>query len=111
MIDNIHIGQTYDYFDDGKLTEMRRCKVTITDIIHFDDIDRDTLEYWLKEKYDFHARPHWLYAQDTDYFIKGDIEDLGEKVIFVRTVDGGWFSLGWWAGRLDHDGSLLKQML
>ena len=33
---------------------------------------------------------------------------LIEKIIFVRTVknNDGWFSLGFWGGRLDIDGSL-----
>jgi len=29
-------------------------------------------------------------------------------VTFVRCVNNGWFSLGFWAGRLDIDGELLK---
>ena len=31
-----------------------------------------------------------------------------EKIVFVRASRNGWFSLGWWAGRLDTDGSLTK---
>ena len=33
-----------------------------------------------------------------------------EVIYFVRTKDEGWFSLGWWAGRLDFDGSLTKKL-
>jgi hypothetical protein len=35
-------------------------------------------------------------------------DDKTEKIIFVRTINNndGWFSLGWWGGRLDIDGSL-----
>ncbi len=52
----------------------------------------------------------WLYSKQTDYFIKGELldEDLKndnqENIVFVRTVDDRWFSLGWWAGVLDVDG-------
>ena len=106
----IKVGKTYDYFDDGKISETRRIPVTITGIIPFDKIDAKTLLIWAEEVIEC----NWLYAKETDYFIKGNLmdEDLKadnqDSVIFVRTIDKGWFSLGWWAGRLDHNGKLLK---
>jgi hypothetical protein len=33
-----------------------------------------------------------------------------EPQYFVRTKDGGWFSLGWFGSRLDIDGSLYEKM-
>lgn len=109
----IEIGKVYDYFDDGKITPSRKSTVIITDIISANDIDDITCSQWLNE---FDGRgdiSHWLYAKETDYFIKGNIiinRITGEntEITFVRTIDGGWFSLGWWAGRLDVDGSLQK---
>ena len=107
---NIQLNKTYDYFDDGKISESRRSPVTITEIIPFDKIDDETLEYWKEQVNEI----DWIYNTETDYFVKGNL-DLGdgkfEPVIFVRTLDNRWFSLGWWGGRLDVDGKLYKQMI
>jgi len=77
-------------------------------VIPFNKIDKETLFEWMDEvKY-----IDWLYAKETDYFVKGILIEEGlnpdVEVVFVRTLDGGWFSLGWWAGRLDIDGKLVK---
>jgi len=102
------IGKTYNYFDNGNIKESRRAEVLITEIIPFDKIDEETLEFW---KDDIEECDHF-YTKETDYFIKGDLKIIDEiqKIIFVRTIDGGWFSLGWWAGRLDIDGSLTESL-
>jgi len=102
---NIEIGKTYNYFDDGKIRESRRMPVTITDIVPFNEIDSETLELWKEEVVEI----DWVYNPITDYFVKGTIKEEGLddiNVIFVRTLENDWFSLGWWAGRLDVDGSL-----
>lgn len=106
----VEVNRTYDCFDDGKINPSRRSPVLITSIIPIMDIDRVTMEEWIDEK----ERCDWLYAKDTDYFIKGTLkvdEAVEHPVVFVRTLDNGWFGLGWWAGRLDVDGSLLKIMM
>jgi len=96
------IGVTYNTFDDGKIRESRRYEVTINEITPFEDIDKETLNLWLKEVEDC----FWLYNTETDYFIKGNLEN-GKLVTYCRTKDTGWFGLGEWGGRLDVDGSLL----
>lgn len=97
------IGQTYDYFDDGKIKESRREKVLITKIVPFNEIDAETLALW-KEEVDY-DRYKPLYAKQTEYFIFGELVDLKEEVIFVRTTrEYEWFSLGFWGGILDIDG-------
>jgi len=99
------IGKTYHYFDDGKIRENRKLNVKITDIIPFDKIDDETLTLWYEEI----IQCDWLYSEETDLFIKGELElSQGKKelIVFVRTKDNSWFSLGWWGGRLDVDGSL-----
>ena len=101
------LGQKYNYFDDGKIKPSRRMEVVITEIIPFNEIDGETLNDWKQEV----EKCHWLYAKETDFFVKADLkisDDKIEKIIFVRTVNNndGWFSLGWWGGRLDIDGSL-----
>ncbi len=108
MITTIPIlGKTYNYFDDGKINQSRRMEVIITEIIPFNKIDSETLKTWTEDV----EQCDWLYAKETDYFVKGDLkvsDEEIEKIIFVRTINnnGGWFSLGWWGGRLDIDGSL-----
>jgi len=99
------VGNTYTYYDDGKIKPSRRMKVMITEIIPFKTIDPETLTLWKEES----ERCDWLYAKETDYFILADLKtnekDI-EKVIFVRHRNNNWFSLGWWGGLLDIDGSL-----
>lgn len=104
---DVELNKTYDYFDDGKIKKSRIIPVTITEIIPFDNIDNGILSLWQEEV----KECDWLYAKGTDYFIKGSLHlDNGknEDVYFVRTInrDDGWFSIGFWGGRLDVDGSL-----
>ena len=99
-------GRTYNYFDDGKVNPSRMYSVLITDTIPFSEIDDETLQFWKEE---VESCP-WLYSTETPYFIEGDLQldDKIEKVCFVRTIDDDvyWFSLGYWAGLLDVDGTL-----
>lgn len=106
-MNGIEINKTYDYFDDGKITESRRMPVLITEITPFDKVDEYTLGEWREET----ENCDWLYSKQTDYFIKGLLvigESEQKEIIFVRCNRNGWFSLGWWAGRLDVDGSMAK---
>ncbi|MFA7307604.1 MAG: hypothetical protein WC026_13130 [Hyphomicrobium sp.] len=104
----IEIGKTYNYFDDGKINESRKIPVLITEIIPFDKIDFETLNLWIEEV----EECGWLYAKETDFFVKGTLkitESKKEEIIFVRTkTNNSWFSMGWWGGILDVDGSLTK---
>lgn len=43
------LGQTYLYFDDGKIRESRRDEVLIIDVIPFNKIDKETLDMWNDE--------------------------------------------------------------
>jgi len=101
------LNKKYDYFDDGKIHIQRRDKALITEIIPFDMIDKQTEGEWLKE-----VKQHSsVYSKQTDYFIKGKLEEEDVDVIFVRTVKNKWFSLGWNAGGLDIEGNLLDKAL
>ncbi len=100
------LNKTYNYFDDGKISESRKDKVKIYDVVRFNEIDVETLNNWEREV----EECYWLYRKDTDYFIKGRLKKDDRDVVFVRTKDNGWFSLGWWAGRLDLDGSLTVRL-
>lgn len=101
------LGQSYNYFDDGKIKISRRSEVVITEIVPFDRIDLETKNDWLEEV----KECDWLYAKETDFFVKADLKvssNKVEKIIFVRTINNndGWFSFGCRGGRLDLDGSL-----
>ena len=101
------IGKTYNCFDDGKITKNRLYTVYVVNVIPFDKIDKETLSEW-KEHVD---ECDWLFAKTTDYFIKTENGEDGNAV-FVRTLDGGWFSIGQFmnSGRLDVNGSLTKRL-
>lgn len=99
------LGQTYFYFDDGKITESRKDEVLITEIISFEKIDKETKQMWEDEVVECSS---WgLYDKITDFFVKGKLKDGNHELTFVRSK-GGWFSFGnyMWDGRLDIDGSL-----
>ena len=99
------IGKTYHYFDDGKIKVSRRGKVRITEVIPFENIDKETLIHWKLEV----EECNWIYAPKTDFFVKGELnlfDSHYHDIIFVRTKEDNWFSFGFLAGRIDIDGSL-----
>ena len=102
------VGKEYHAFDDGKINFGRHYMTRVTEVIPFAEFkDEALLDEWRQEVMDC----YWLYATETDYFIKAESEDEEEPSYFVRTKDGGWFSLGWFGSRLDIDGSLYSSMI
>ena len=97
------IGKRYNCFDDGKIRLSRLYTVDVVDVIPFDKIYKKTLKEW-KTQIKHHD---WLFAKETDYFIKTENGEDGNAT-FVRTLNGGWFSIGEFmnSGRLDVDGEL-----
>lgn len=106
------VGKTYRIFDDGKINNTRMYNVTIEEIIKFEDAPKDIIRVWEKE----HRTFSYLYSGTTDYFVMGKTHECYSErpLYFVRTVDGGWFSIdyqcSWQSARLDVDGSLYKRM-
>ena len=102
------LNKTYYFFDDGKIRPSRRSMVVIKENIPFNEIDQETLAKWEKEV----NQCDWLYRETTDYFVKAEASEevnenvIDETLIFVRSKNDGWFSLGFWGGRLDIDGTL-----
>ena len=103
------IGKTYNCFDDGKISESRRYEVTITEIIPFNEADKELLDIWGEEG----LPSYWLFEK-TDYFVKFKSTEFKDEPngVFARTKDGGWFGLGnyWNSGRLDIDGTLTDSL-
>lgn len=100
---DIVLGRIYDYWDDGKRSPSRRKDVKIIGKC----IPRGV--HWkIRRQWKRHVKEcYWLYAKKTDFFLKAilyseneDKPRTEEIIYFVRTVDGGWFSLGFWSGRL-----------
>lgn len=107
---NIELNKIYNYFDDGKFRESRRESVIINEIVPFEDIDEETLLCWKEQV----VEADWVYNSITDYFLKGEIIFEGypnEPVVFVRTLENDFFSLGWWGGFLDVDEKFYEKML
>lgn len=101
------VGKKYHIFDDGKIRPSRHSIITIAEVIPFAEFkDEEILEAWHIEV----EECYWLFATETNYFIRGTFED-DDDMWFVRTVDGGWFSLGWFGSRLDIDSSLYNKMI
>ncbi len=99
------LDKEYHTFDDGKVKPSRHSIATITKIIPFADADSELLDTWKHNV----EECYWLYAPETDYFVRATYDDTTEH--FVRTTDGGWFSLGWFGARLDATGKLYKSMI
>lgn len=100
------IGEKIKFFDDGKTSPSRRYWATVTKVVPFNEVRKNARYYkdWMIQK----KENHFLYAQETDYFVFADIPEYDkDEVVFVRTVDGEWFSFDsphWWmSGLLDVD--------
>ncbi len=96
----------YNHFDDGKIGDSRRTVVLITEIIEFENIDDETLKDWKNEQ---KLSTH-LYKKETDYFVKGILQENNTPVTYVRTRNNEWFSLGTYGGLLDVSGEATKRL-
>ena len=100
------VGKEYHIFDDGKIRPSRHSIAKVLEVIPFKEADEDVLREWCSDV----AECYWLYASETDYFVRAKWGQDTDYLYFVRTQDGGWFSLGWFGARLDIDGELYKSM-
>lgn len=102
------VGKEYNCFDDGKINKSRLYTVIVKEIIKVKNVDPDILEMWEEEV----EQCDWLYAEETDYFIKTDNGDENPEY-FVRTVEGEWFSIGGFlnSGLLDVDGEMYNTFI
>ena len=106
------VGKEYHIFDDGKISPSRHYTAKIVEVIPFEECSNKVLlETWAQEVQAY----KWRYATVTDYFVKAESDFDKNLLYFVRTLDGGWFSIDypnvWMGARLDIDGSLYKSMV
>lgn len=131
-------GKTYKFYDDGKTSReydavvLRILSKDETKTIKFkarldDEYELSTLydkSWGFDEQYTFRKSLYdiwkdavknidWVFANDTDWFIECSIPLYDEYPIwFVRTNNGGWFSLdiqsSWQGGLLDVDNQVTK---
>ena len=111
------VGKEYHIFDDGKIKPSRHYSAKVLEIIPFkknysiDDPMCAVAVAWRENVLEY----EFLFAQETDYFIKAESSFDKNPLYFVRTLDGGWFSINypdfWMGARLDIDGSLYKRMI
>ena len=108
------VGKEYHIFDDGKLSPSRHFIAKITAVLPFEKVANPESQLYRAWEENI-MEVHWLFAQDTDYFVKAESSYDENPLFFVRTVDGGWFSIDypscWMGARLDIDGSLYNEML
>ena len=107
------VGKEYHIFDDGKIRPSRHYIAKIVKLIYPEDAYEITALYkaWQEQV----EECYWLFAKETDYFVVAESDYDKDLIYFVRTTDGGWFSIdypgGWMGARLDIDGSLYNEML
>lgn len=130
------IGERYPLFDDGKLNDTRLYYGDVLRVLTPEEakdekvlrleqlteglsrskddyglVERSLVEVWMDEikKADF------LFSTETDYFVEVTAPEYDEyNLWFVRTKEGGWFSMDiqsdWQGCELDVDGSLLEEL-
>ena len=101
------VNKEYHAFDDGKISPSRHDIVKVLEVIPFEIAEPWLIESWKKNV----EECYWLYDKETDYFIKTECEGEEDPSYYVRTTDGGWFSIGWWGARLDVTGKLYEGMV
>lgn len=117
------VGKEYHFWDDGKSSVGRHYIARVERIITPEQakeivIETDSGEFfslydnWVESK----ERCDFLYSQETDFFVECSCPKYDEHNLwFVRTVDGGWFSIDnetcWQSGRLDVTGEKYRAII
>lgn len=100
------VGKKYYAYDDGKIRPSREYEVVILETVSYKALPRKLKKIWQSEV----ISAHWLYATESDFFVKAESLEDKEPYWFCRTKDGGWFGFGKFldCGRLDITGELYK---
>lgn len=99
-------GETYHYYDDGKIKPSCHSTVKILKTIKFENAERAIREVYFRLKEEF----YWILAKTTDYIVIGYNEKdcPGFTMLFARSQDGGWYGFetsgdDYWTGKLITD--------
>ena len=106
--EGIKVGDRFNCYDDGKVRVSRQNVVTITNILSksqwFPPLRKEIVR--VKKEYD------WLFDKVNHQVCLTGITEDGEHCKFLKTQDGGWYSIGCWdPGRLDVTGNLTKNLI
>ena len=108
------VGNRYHCFDDGKITFSRHYIIKVTEVLGQMQFKRkypEAFNQWLKES----KSDYWIFSRSSDKFIITNIEETNNTEIFVRTKQGGWFSIGYplplTGGKLDVTGRIWDGLL
>lgn len=106
------VGKRYHCFDDGKITFSRHYIVKIDEVLNYMEFKRKYPEEF-QQYITVARRCYWLYSNSTDKFVvthNGENDELG---VFVRTKQGGWFSIGDYfnSGELDATGKIWDNLV
>lgn len=138
------VGKLYHFWDDGKTSPSRHYICKVEELITPQQakeiiLEENCIEDWPMSLYDIwknqidnHRQGEyvkhighgastevgtpWLYAEDTDYFVKLSCPKYDKDPIWaVRTVWGGWFTMdttNWWqGGTLDVTGEIYEDVI
>jgi len=105
-----NVGETFAFFDDGKIKPTRKYTATVVKKIPFKEESKEVVSVW---KEHVAGNPN-LYADKTPYFVYCSVQVYDEDLcIFVATTDNKWFSIDyphfWMSGALDIDGSMMEK--
>ena len=101
------VGKRYHCYDDGKVTFSRHYIVKIDEVLGYIAFKRKYPEEF--KRYVEEAKDcYWLYSRRSDKFVVSYNGEDGKLEVFVRTKDGGWFSIGrlFNCGELDVTGKM-----
>lgn len=126
------VGNYYHFWDDGKTSSSRHyiakveelipCKkakeIIVSIPVWNDETQQNDFErVTLYERWEEQVKNHdWLYASETDYFIKISVPEYDKNYLYaVRTKYGGWFTIdiqSWWqGGDLDVSGKIYERVI
>lgn len=106
------VGKKYHCFDDGKITFSRHYIVEITEILPYMEFKRKYPKQF-RQYLETSKQCYWLYSRSTDYFAVCSDGENHEIDVFVRTKQGGWFSIGGFmnSGILDVTGKIWENLV
>jgi hypothetical protein len=103
------LGEKFHFFDAGRKNANRHFIVEIIKVIPWRCIAARNFRKSITQEQEKHPE---LFAESPDYICQGKILGLPlEPIWFTRTADGGWYSVGFWSGILDIDGTIFDSVV